>query len=79
MADFQIARKSGALRNGMERGSFRFHAVPYGDDKPICGQRPAISWRSQAGAVVSCPQCLKHLDEIEAVNFIDGAPESVAF
>lgn len=79
MPDFQIARKAGKLRNGGERGSFRYHAVPYGDDKPLCGERPAISWRSEAGAEVSCPRCLKRLSTIEAVNFVSGAPEDLGF
>lgn len=79
MADFQIARKAGRLRNGMERGSFRYHAVPYGDDEPLCGERPAISWKTEAGASVSCPKCLRRLDGIEAVNFVEGTPESIAF
>jgi len=76
---FYIARKSGALRNGNERGSFRYHAVPISDDAPLCGQRPAISWRTEEGAAVTCPACLKALQGIEGASFVSGTPESVAF
>lgn len=75
---FQIAAKAGALR-GNHRGGLRYHAVPLGSEAPLCGGRPAIDWKTEAGDAVTCPKCLRALADYKDPEFVSGVPEVVAF
>jgi hypothetical protein len=65
-----ICRLSGRCANGGELdGGTRYHAVPDGSYKALCGAtygRSSAGWSSNEGTAVTCPRCLKKLSRQEA-------------
>jgi hypothetical protein len=66
--DICVRMKPGRCANGAELGGgTRWHAVPYGQYKAICGTEPGrrtpgwSSWHDSK--VVTCPTCKKRLEK----------------
>ena len=61
---YRVFCKAGKLRNGYERGHGSvWHYVPgepWDGQAALCGERPAIQWRSDApeGQQATCKKCL---------------------
>lgn len=57
-----ILRLAGRCSDGSERGKgSRFHAVPTGMYRALCGARPgrhSAGWSWTPGDAVTCPRCL---------------------
>lgn len=61
--------KAGRLRNGLEKGKGKVvHAVETTRDflymeASLCGQMPSVHWSQRKLEDVTCPKCLKKLQE----------------
>lgn len=61
MDGIEIRRMAGPLREGERGKGYRWHAVPGGVGKALCGAEPAIQWSTYPGDRTTCPRCLRKL------------------